>query len=546
MADNSGFNISDTDLRVAQPILVGEGGTARCYRIDRYGKLMLMKRLKPELAHKALYQTALRKEFEAGARIDHPNVTRYTDFGQDHDGPYILMEYVDGAPLDKFVVSHPRYFREKRQRETFVAELLSAVECLHSHDIIHLDLSPANILITSQGHHVKLTDLGMAFTSAFPANYGGTAGYSAPEVLAPDGPRPTARADIYSLGQLLALTGCAAPRIIRRCTATAPAQRYATIDDLRLALRRQGRLAWARRAVVVAATIVLLLVGGLMMPFTQSRLTSSALRLPWSAPAKGELSNDAAPGGEENASPTGLPTTAPGGQATQPGNTAAEPGNPASGDAPAATPSSAQTNGNANGQDGAEDPNFSRNFDALGRQLYAAVDKQLAHPPASYDRSYFDATNSLITQADKQLWEQAHKRWPAWWIRVTVNERVAAMRDSYKARLAAIEKPLTAARTAEVSAASARSYKRLHAQLVTAYNPLRQLKPQRSLSEDANWVRYENELAKCKASLVNAINASKATGNVLTGADLKQISQDQRELEQQLRLAFADKVDKIK
>lgn len=137
-------------------LLPVEGSTCNCYRVHLYGKLHFLKRLKPEFRTDPRYVASLQKEFEIGYRLEHPHLVRYISKGDD----YLLTEYVDGETLSQFVASHPDYFKSKKNTNRFLSQLLDVLGYLHSHQVVHLDLKPDNILITRIGNDVKLADLG--------------------------------------------------------------------------------------------------------------------------------------------------------------------------------------------------------------------------------------------------------------------------------------------------------------------------------------------------------------------------------------------------
>lgn len=229
---SQGSTSSFSDIQSAYPgveLLPVGGATCDCYRVRLYGKLHFLKRLKPELRTDPRYVAALAKEFETGYTLDHPNLVRYISHTDDH----ILMDYVDGETLDTFVAHNPDYFRHADNADRFVGQLLSVLAYLHQHQVLHLDLKPANILITHIGHDVRLIDLGFSYTDSYPDTTGHTSQYAAPEQL--DGSNDVdCRTDIYILGKLLNTLPCA-PRyqhVIRRCTQPAKADRFPTVADL--------------------------------------------------------------------------------------------------------------------------------------------------------------------------------------------------------------------------------------------------------------------------------------------------------------------------
>lgn len=209
-------------------LLPVEGSTCNCYRVRLYGKLHFLKQLKPELRTDPRYVAALQKEFETGYRLEHPHLTRYVSHGED----YLMMEYVDGESLSQFVVSHPDYFKSKKNTNRFLSQLLNVLSYLHAHQVVHLDLKPDNILITRIGNDVKLTDLGFCYTDTYTDTMGRTDKYAAPEQL--QGSQVDARTDIYAIGKILETLPCPPiyNKVIARCTKSDIEDRYQSTEDM--------------------------------------------------------------------------------------------------------------------------------------------------------------------------------------------------------------------------------------------------------------------------------------------------------------------------
>jgi len=119
-----------------------------------------------------------------GIELEHPNIVRYFDYGEDEKGPFIKMDYVDGESLDEFVATHPDFLKNNTNRQRLLNELLDALAYLHGKRMLHLDLKPSNILITNNGHHVKLVDLGFAWTDGYLHDAGFSRDYCAPTLWA--------------------------------------------------------------------------------------------------------------------------------------------------------------------------------------------------------------------------------------------------------------------------------------------------------------------------------------------------------------------------
>lgn len=248
------------------------GGYNRLFRCERYGRIHVLKALKPGYAGNDFYERALYKEFSIGYQLEHPHICR--TLGWEHLpelGNAILLEYIDGLTLDAFM---------KQGRLThalackFIAELCSALQYLHNKQIIHRDLKPGNILITHNGNNVKLIDFGLSDCDDYdvlklPA---GTRYYMAPEVLRSDLPKDC-RTDIYSLGVIIgkmatALHDRKLAAVSRKCTQVRPDRRYPSVSKVAEALKHD-RPALPRRALagVAVAAVVAAVVLAVFRPW---------------------------------------------------------------------------------------------------------------------------------------------------------------------------------------------------------------------------------------------------------------------------------------
>ena len=240
MDSESSFSHSNAEFPDAK-LLPVEGGTCLCYRVKQHGRLLFLKRLKPELIADPRHRLALQKEFETGFALDHPNLVRFFSYGDD----YILMDYVDGITLSQFINENPDYFNNHKNIDRFLSQLLDVVEYLHKRQIVHLDLKPRNILITRIDHDVKLIDLGYCYTDSYADTTGHTDSFAAPEQLADDATVDD-RTDIYAIGKIIKWLnfGNYYNNIAEKCTEHLPDERYQDIEQLRAALFKNKRSLW--------------------------------------------------------------------------------------------------------------------------------------------------------------------------------------------------------------------------------------------------------------------------------------------------------------
>jgi len=242
--------------------LESAGATCDTYRIKLYGKLHFLKRLKPEFANDIRYREALRKEFETGYRLEHPHLVRYVSMADDG----ILMEYVDGETLTERMRAQPGLFLSRKAADKFLLQLLDAVAYLHSHQVLHLDLKPDNIMLTRVNNDVKLVDLGCCRSDTFVDTQGHTAAFAAPEQLS--GGVVDERTDIYAIGKILELlpNRHIYNKVIARCTAARPEDRYQSVADVVKAVSRRPN---TYRAAIALSLVVALVALGIFLAVHQ-------------------------------------------------------------------------------------------------------------------------------------------------------------------------------------------------------------------------------------------------------------------------------------
>lgn len=291
MTEDSEFTTQS--LADSAEVLLGSGGTADCYKRIIGNRAYCIKRPKATWRQSEDYMNLFRKEFELGIELEHPNIVRYFDYGEDKKGPFIKMDYVDGDNLDTFVATHPDFLKNNTNRQRLINELLDALAYLHGKRMLHLDLKPSNILITNNGHHVKLVDLGFAWTDGYMHDAGFSRDYCAPEQLANKVEQISPATDIYALGKIMQRFHLAKDSVVKRCLKENPQERLQSIDALRKALRPKrwpllvlaalfvGLLCWTlsttiRQGGTVSVphdTIIIMQVDTVFMPEPKPELT---------------------------------------------------------------------------------------------------------------------------------------------------------------------------------------------------------------------------------------------------------------------------------
>ena len=185
--------------------LLGSGGIGSVYLVERMAGGALqrsaLKVLAPHAAGPSFIER-FHREQHILASLDHPNITRMLDAGLTETGqPYLVMEWVDGVHLDAYCDAHNL---DVDQRLRLFLRVCDAVAYAHRNLVVHLDLKPSNILVTSDGT-VKLLDFGTSKLiqpdTLFTTTVMATPAYASPEQLRNE-PVTTA-CDVYSLGAVL-------------------------------------------------------------------------------------------------------------------------------------------------------------------------------------------------------------------------------------------------------------------------------------------------------------------------------------------------------
>ncbi len=179
---------------------VGTGGMADVYKAMDHtlGRYVAVKVLKDEFSQDVNFVTKFRTEAASAAGLEHPNIVNIYDVGSQSDFHYIVMELIEGITLKTYI--------EKKGQLTFkeaasiAIQVGRGIEAAHNKGIIHRDIKPQNIIISTEGK-VKVTDFGIAkaaTSNTISSDVMGSVHYSSPEQARNgfvDG-----KSDIYSLG----------------------------------------------------------------------------------------------------------------------------------------------------------------------------------------------------------------------------------------------------------------------------------------------------------------------------------------------------------
>jgi len=185
--------------------LIGEGGMGNVYLGEHtsIGRKVAIKSLRPELALNEEIRKRFKNEAKVMAKLQHPNIVGLYDYHEDESGLYLIMEYVEGVELAEKIKSlnEPMDIDEAKG---VMLQILKAFAYAHENGIVHRDVKPANVLISTTGK-VKVLDFGIAkivgneqFNLTKDGSNVGTAYYMSPEQV--QGKTLDKRSDIYSLG----------------------------------------------------------------------------------------------------------------------------------------------------------------------------------------------------------------------------------------------------------------------------------------------------------------------------------------------------------
>ena len=187
--------------------VIGIGGMATVYgAYDQVtGRSVAIKMMSKKLEHNARQVRLFVNESTALSLLSHPNIVQVYNTVFTNSTKYIIMEYVEGITLKKHI-DH-RGALPEREVLYYATQILSALDYIHSKDIVHCDIKPQNIILLQNGS-IKVADFGIARLDAMLDNSKersdvalGTVYYVSPEQA--QGKSPKAESDLYSLGVML-------------------------------------------------------------------------------------------------------------------------------------------------------------------------------------------------------------------------------------------------------------------------------------------------------------------------------------------------------
>ena len=221
------------------------------------GRVMMRKSLRRQLLDNGYLRDMLRKEYAVGRMLAErtPYIVGYRKMTDNDEECSIWMDYIEGETVESLISIHPDFFRNKRNFCRFLLQMLEGLEEMHACQVVHMDIKPANVILTSINRDVRIIDLGLSYTYSHPTSAGMTDAFAAPEQKA--GESVDARTDIYAVGKMIEYIANKLnsegrtyhlPRDIRRimegCIQDDKERRWQSCGDIIRRLNKGGRRLW--------------------------------------------------------------------------------------------------------------------------------------------------------------------------------------------------------------------------------------------------------------------------------------------------------------
>ena len=180
---------------------IGRGGMGVVYRgyDPALQRVVAVKVLPPQLAMDPDFVRRFHREAVMAAQLKHPNIVTIHDVGEHEDFHFIVMEYLEGSPLDRWLTSG---LLGVDQVNRVVRQVADALDFAHKRGVVHRDIKPSNIMVSNDGH-VTLMDFGLVRATEGTVLTMSGAVMGTPEYMAPEqaqGQPTDHRADIYAFG----------------------------------------------------------------------------------------------------------------------------------------------------------------------------------------------------------------------------------------------------------------------------------------------------------------------------------------------------------
>ena len=217
--------------------VISSQGYCMIVKCRKGDQTVVLKTLKDAYRERALLRNALKREFKQCQRLNHSGIVRYQGLVEvDGYGLCIEEEYVEGRTLQAYL----KESHTDDEKLGIINQIADALRYAHQQGVIHRNLKPSNVLVTTQGDYVKLIDFSVLSAEDVKLT-ADTTRFMAPEIkdetMAADG-----TADIYSLGTIMKVMGLtlAYSDVIKRCCAFKRSDRYSNIDEFLADLNNEG------------------------------------------------------------------------------------------------------------------------------------------------------------------------------------------------------------------------------------------------------------------------------------------------------------------